>query len=86
MNLFAIFIMKQHPENGATWCFSLSYVSNMLFGRRPNPPGFGNGRVAHDLGFTQIARKMTLMCAVQDELLVPSKICWAPKYIPSYYT
>ena len=63
-----------------------SYVSNMPFGRRPNPPGFGNGRVAHDLGFNQIARKMTLMCVAQDELLVPSKICWAPKYIPSKYT
>ena len=54
-----------------------SYLSNIHFGRRPTPAGFGNGRVAksaHDLGFTRIAHMVALVCQAEKELLARTKI------------
>ena len=62
-----------------------SYASNISFGRRQNPSGFGNGRVAkgaHDLGSSQIANMAATVCQAQGELFAGSKICWALKCVP----
>ena len=61
-----------------------SYVSNIPFERRPNPPGFGNGRAdksAHDLELAKIAHMVGMVCQAQEQLLARSMICWAPKYV-----
>ena len=58
-----------------------SRVSNIPFGRRPNPRGFGNGRVAHGWGWTKIAHMVALVCQAQGELLVGTKIYPALKYV-----
>ena len=66
-----------------------SYASNISFGRRPNPSGFGDGRVAkfaHDLGSSQIANMAATVCQAQKELFARFKICRAPKYVPSHHT
>ena len=65
------------------------YVSNISFGRHPNPSGFGNRRVAkwaNDLGLTQVGHIVALVCGAQEGLLARSKICWALKYILPNHT
>ena len=60
-----------------------------IFWASPNSSGFGNGRVAkwaHDLGWSQIANMAATVRQAHEELFAGSKICWAPKYVPSYHT
>ena len=57
-----------------------------IFWASPNSSSFGNGRVAkgaHDYGWSQIANMTATVCQAQEELFAGSKICWAPKYVPS---
>ena len=87
-----------HTRGGGKWSTCLTrtgvcpkigtkcYVSDIPFRRRPNPPAFGDGRVAkgaHDLGLTQIALMVAWVCQVQEDLLAGIKICWAPKDVLS---
>ena len=63
-----------------------SYVSNVSFGRRPTPPVSGMAGSPSEpiiLDGPKIAKMAATVRQAQGELFAGSKICWAPKYVPT---